>query len=139
LPLERRIILLGGWRIHLVVQPSMPAWRHHGGFRIAVIDHPAPGAAFRIRAALIVDIAELVLADALALAPGVKARAERLAVPPGKELQQEFLHCTPQGRADRQLVALWPRSGRMARARALSSPQSFSLNPTWLWAKPSRS
>src|SRR5690606_35637973 len=78
------------------------ARRHLRCFGITVVDHPAPGPAFRICAALVIGIAELVLADPRAQTPGVEARAERLAVPPGKELDEKFLHYGfPEQRAGR--------------------------------------
>ena len=71
------------------MHPAMPAGRNARGLRAAVVDHPAPRAAFRIRAAFVIDIALLVLADRLAVPPRVEARAQRLAVPPGEELQEK--------------------------------------------------
>ena len=58
------------------------------GFGIAVVDDPAA------RAVLlpIVAVAGFVLADELAGPPGPEAGAERLAVPPGEELQEKGLH-----------------------------------------------
>src|SRR5690606_6003337 len=92
LPLARLVVFPGRGRVGALRPPAVPAGRDGGGFRIALVDRPAAGAAFRIGAALVVDVAELVRADALALAPGAEARAERLAVPPGEELREKGLH-----------------------------------------------
>src|SRR5690606_29694511 len=86
LPFARRVVdqrLVMG-----VVQPAVPVRRHPGGLHQAVVDHPAPPAA----PLAIVAVAELVLADELALPPRVHPGAERLAVPPGEDLQQKLLH-----------------------------------------------
>src|SRR5690606_29163695 len=64
LPLARLVVLLGRRGIHAVVDPAMPARRDRGGFRIAVINDPTAGAPFRILAALVIDVAELIGADA---------------------------------------------------------------------------
>jgi len=77
--------------------------------------HPAARAAFGIRAALIIDIALLVAAHLGATAPGMKAGAERLPVPPGEKLQQEFLHRIPRDKRVDQLDALWLPRAAMAR------------------------
>src|SRR5262245_3428596 len=90
LPLARLIVLLGRRRVDAVMHPAMPARRDQRSFRIAIVDHPSARAAFRILAALVVDIAELIAPDFRAIPPRVKARPERLAVPPGEELGQEF-------------------------------------------------
>ena len=92
------LVALARWRcIDAVMDPTMPAWRNLRGFGIVAIDDPAAGTAFRIDAALVVDVAGLVLADLLAEAPSMKTGAECLAVPLGKELQQESFHPDPRG------------------------------------------
>ena len=118
LPLARLVALGRGRRIHLVVQPAVPAGRNRGCLGIALIDDPAPRAAFRIRAALVIDIAELVFADALAVAPGVKARSDRLSIPPGENLQQELHRHRPLPADGRQpdiniSPPLMPRHSRL--------------------------
>ena len=87
LPFARLVVFARRRDIDAVMHPAMPARRDRRGFRIVAVDDPAAGAAFRIDAALVVDVAGLVLADLLAVAPGVEARSERLAVPPGEKLQ----------------------------------------------------
>src|SRR5690606_15389093 len=69
LPLARLVVFPGRRGIHAVMDPAMPARRDRGRFRIAVVDDPAAGAAFRILAALVVDVAELIGADAGAVTP----------------------------------------------------------------------
>src|SRR5690606_15726508 len=78
LPFARHVILRNRRRIDLMMDPAMPAWRNQRGLRNAVIDHPATGTALGILASLVIDIAELILADTTALAPGMEARTERL-------------------------------------------------------------
>ena len=89
LPVARLVVLGRRRDIDAVMHPAMPAGRDRRAFGIAVVDHPAAGAAVRIGAAFVIDVAGLVLADALAVAPGVEAGAERLAVPPGEKLRPE--------------------------------------------------
>jgi hypothetical protein len=96
LPLARSVLFLGGGDVDGVMQPAVPAGRDGRGLDRAVIDHPAALDAERLvfHAALgaVVDIAELVLADLLAEAPGVEPRADGLAVPPGEDLEQGLGH-----------------------------------------------
>src|SRR5690606_3240889 len=102
LPLARHILLLA-WRcVYAPVKPTMPAWRHDGAFRIAVIDDPALRRAIVIFATLIVDVAELVSAITLAVAPAEESRVQILAIPPGEQLREKGLH-----RFLRQEVAVW--------------------------------
>src|SRR5690606_27190884 len=92
LPLARLVVFPGRRGIHAVMDPAMPARRDRGRFRIAVVGDPAAGAALRILAALVVDVADLIGADAGAVTPGMEAGSERLAVPPGEELFQKGRH-----------------------------------------------
>src|SRR5690606_28365382 len=98
----------------------MPPGRYRGRFGIAVIDHPAARASLRVRSALIVDIAEFVLAHVPSLTPGVEARIEALAVPPGKDLEQNLLHHYPRGGC--RSSALWRCSPAKARHSAAEEP-----------------
>src|SRR5262249_47820630 len=96
LPLARLVVLFRGRRVDAVGDPAGRARRDGRGLAIPVVDPPPPRAALRIGAALVIDVARLVLADALSHPPGVELRAEGLAVPPGEEFQQEFLHRRPR-------------------------------------------
>ncbi len=92
LPVARLVIFLA-WRcINAVMHPAMPTRRNCACFCIAIENDPTTCATFRVLATLIVDIAELVFAYALALAPRMKAGAERLAIPPCEDLYKKFLH-----------------------------------------------
>src|SRR6266571_3693364 len=87
--------LLGRRHVDGVMQPPMPARRHLRGLRIAVVDHPAalePERRVDLAAAgSVIAIAELVGPDRFAIGPGPQLGAERDAVPPGEEAQQEGL------------------------------------------------
>src|SRR5690606_18851123 len=92
LPLARLVVLTARRDIGAVVHPAMPAGRDRRGFGIAVVNHPAARTPFGILAALVIAVAEFVSADLGAVAPCVEARAQRLAVPPRKELREKGLH-----------------------------------------------
>src|SRR5262245_9634307 len=78
------------------MQPAVPGRRHGRGLGDAVVDHPPPLEFQRwIDLATfgpVVAIAELVLADELAIEPGPQLGAEGLAVPPGEEAQEKRFH-----------------------------------------------
>src|SRR4029077_17814241 len=88
--------LFGRRYVHGVVQPAMPVRWHPRRLRIVPIGHPAPlEAEPRIDLATSgaeVPVAELVIADMLAVEPSPYLRAESLAVPPSEEAQQEGFH-----------------------------------------------
>src|SRR5207253_2735859 len=84
----RLVSVVGRRHVGTFVHPAMPGGGDARGFRLAVVDHPAPVAGFRP----VIGVAELVRADELARPPGPEAGAERLPVPPGEELQEELLH-----------------------------------------------
>src|SRR6478736_5149355 len=96
LPFARLIAFLGRRDVDGVVQPAVPAGRDLGSLGLALVDHPAALDAERLvlhpACGAVIDIAELVLAHLFAEAPGVEARADGLAVPPGEDLQQPVLH-----------------------------------------------
>jgi len=77
-----------------MMYPAMPTGRNGGGIRNAIVDNPSAGAAFRIRTALIIDIAELVLAHSIAMAPGMEPGAYGVSIPPGEKLKKKVLHGT---------------------------------------------
>src|SRR5258708_8958583 len=88
----------------------MPGRWHDRSVRGAAVNDPAPlEAESRIDLAApraVVAIAELVLADELAVERGPQQRAEGRPVPPGKEAQKEGFHRLLQNRGER--VALMP-------------------------------
>jgi hypothetical protein len=96
LPVARSVFLFGGRDVDGVVQPAVPAGRDRRGLDRAVIDDPATldaeGLVLGATLGAVIDVAELVLADLLAEAPGVEARAEGLAVPPSEDLKQGLVH-----------------------------------------------
>src|SRR6478735_9381116 len=96
LPVARLVVFLRRRNVDAVMHPAMPAGRNARGFCNAVINHPTPRAAFRIGAAFIVDVARLILTDALAVPPGMETRAKRLAVPPSEELDDKVFHHNPR-------------------------------------------
>src|SRR5438445_8994213 len=108
-----------------MMNPAMPTRRDRRGFGIVAIDDPAAGAAFRIDTALIIDVAGLVLADLLAETPGMEARAQRLAVPPGEKLQQESLHPDPRGGSDRAVFLLMASGHREGKGFAAPRCKCF--------------
>src|SRR5262249_6740132 len=71
----------------------MPGRRNHRGFGVTIVDHPAPLEVERRidLAALgaVIAVAELILADELAIERGPHLRAEGLAIPPGEEAREE--------------------------------------------------
>src|ERR1700693_4233914 len=78
------------------MQPAMPGRRHLGGLGDAAVNHPAAlktdGRIDFAVARAVVAIAELVVADELAVQPRPHLGAEGLAIPPGESAQQESLH-----------------------------------------------
>src|SRR5262249_26139691 len=84
LPVARLVAIAWRCDVDAMMDPAVPAGRNGRSFRIVAVDNPAAHAAFRIDAAFIVDIASLILADPLAVPPGVQSRSKRLAVPPGE-------------------------------------------------------
>ena len=96
LPRMRFVAFLRRWRVDGVMEPAVPGRWHRGGFRVAVIDHPAALEAERLvdlaAAGPIVPVAELVLADGLAIHPGPELRPEGLRIPPGERFEQETFH-----------------------------------------------
>ena len=91
LPLAARALLLGRGLVQRVMQPAVPAGRDLRGFRQVLIDDPPARHAEGADAALlhIIDVAELVLADAAAVPPGHPAIAPGVARPPRKDLAEE--------------------------------------------------
>src|SRR5262245_40612210 len=83
-----------------MVQPTVPGWRHHRGFRVAVVDHPTTLETERLvdlpAARAIIAIAELVLADRFAIHRGPELGPECLRIPPGEQLKQEIIHLPPR-------------------------------------------
>ena len=65
----------------------MPACGNTARLGIAVVNHPTLSGC-----ALVVNVTLSILADLLPFAPGKEARAERLAIPPGEELQKKVFH-----------------------------------------------
>ena len=123
-----------------MVQPAVPAGRRHRGFREAVVDHPAPLEAQRridlAAARAVIGVAELVVADQLAVAAGVEQRVERRAVPPGEESQEETasssirpvaLECAPMSAR----AGLWRGAPRLSSAQfaAMTSANVSPLAP----------
>src|SRR5262245_45875955 len=93
-PRARRDLLLGRRNVHGVMQPAVPRRRNRRGLGHTVVDHPAPLEA-KVRVDLAatraeVAIAELVLADKLAIEAGPDLRAEGPAIPPCEEAPQEI-------------------------------------------------
>src|SRR6185436_20892406 len=88
--------LVGRRHVDGVMHPAVPGRADLRSLGIAAVDHPAPLEAERRidLAALgaVIDVAEFVLADALAIERGPQLRAERLAVPPSEKAQEEGLH-----------------------------------------------
>ncbi len=75
-----------------MVQPAVPAWWYAGGFGKAVIDDPA----FVTFGLTVIDVAKFIAANLFSLAPGIKACADGLAVPPGEYLYEKLLHVSPK-------------------------------------------
>src|SRR6185369_2954556 len=96
LPGPGLVRLLGWRRVHGVMHPAVPRRADLRGLGVVAIDHPAALEEKRRidLAALgaVVAIAELVLADELAIERGPRLRAEGLAIPPGEEAQEERLN-----------------------------------------------
>ena len=89
-PGVRLVGVLGRRDVGALVHPAVPAGRDARGLCLAVVDDPAPVALLLA----VIAVAEFVVADELAGPPGPEARAERLPVPPGEELQQKIASCT---------------------------------------------
>src|SRR5690606_37678739 len=78
LPFARLVIVLRRGNVGTVVHPAVPARRDRRGLGVTVVDHPAArNAEGRVRP-LVIDVAELVLTDLLAEAPGKDAGADGL-------------------------------------------------------------
>src|SRR5947209_11683514 len=94
-PGPRPVRLIGRRRIHGVVHPAVPGRADLRRLGIVAVDHPAALEAKRRidLAALgaVIAVAELVLADELAIERGPHLRAEGLAVPPREAAQKECL------------------------------------------------
>src|SRR5262245_26643003 len=93
-PGARNDLLLRRGNVHRMMQPAMPRRRNRRGLGHTVVDHPAP-LETKVRvdfaaARAEVAIAELVLADELAIEAGPDLRAEGPAVPPREEALQEI-------------------------------------------------
>src|SRR5262245_34107942 len=95
-PWPRRDLVLGRRYVNGVMQPAVPGRRHGRGFGETVVDHPSPLAPQRridlAAPGAVVAVAELVLADELAVERGPQQRAERRTVPPGEKTQKKRLH-----------------------------------------------
>src|SRR5436190_657508 len=92
-PGARNDLLLSRRNVHGVMEPAMPRRGNCRGLSHAVVDHPAP-LETKVRVDLAatrteIAIAELILADELAIEAGPDLRAEGPAVPPCEEAQQE--------------------------------------------------
>src|SRR5271166_3377239 len=96
LPRMRLIVFRGRGRIDGVMQPAVPAGRRHRGLGEAVVDDPAPLEAKRwvdlAAPAAIIGVAELIVANQLAVKAGVEQRVEGRAVPPGEPAQEKLFH-----------------------------------------------
>jgi len=79
------IVFVRGRFVGDEVNPGMPLGWDLRGLRDRLVDDPAA----RAVPLLVVDIAEPVLADTLALPPGVEPRAQRVAVPPREQVAEE--------------------------------------------------
>src|SRR3546814_6183948 len=113
LPFARRVIVLRRGNVGAVVHPAVPARRDGRGLGVTVVDHPAArNAKGRVRP-LVIDIAELVLADLLAEAPGKEAGADGLSIPPGEYLREEIFHMF--------FVCFYRRSGQRDRGHPTAS------------------
>src|SRR5262249_51202839 len=82
LPFVWAVAFRRGRHIDGVIHAGVPRRRNLRRLRQGTVDHPTP----RAIAFLIINVAEAVIAHALALPPGKHARAEGIACPPGKEL-----------------------------------------------------
>ena len=100
LPGARLVVFLRGWRVDRMVQPTVPRRRHHRGFRVTVVDHPAALETERLvdrpAPGAIIAIAEFVLTDRFAIHPGPELGPECLRIPPGEQLEQEIFHLPPR-------------------------------------------
>lgn len=85
LPRPGLVVLGRGRFVRDEMYPGMPLGWDLRGLGEILIDDPA-ARAFPL---LVVDVAKGILADALALAPGIKARTQRVAVPPGEQVLKE--------------------------------------------------
>jgi hypothetical protein len=94
LPIARLVVFVGRRNVHTMVKPAVPTRRNFRSFRDVLVYHPTTCTALRVGPTLIVDIAQLVLAHARSVAPSVKTCSKGLAIPPGKELKDEFFHQT---------------------------------------------
>src|SRR5271166_6716517 len=96
LPRMGLIVFRGRGRIDGVMQPAVPAGRRHRGLGEAVVDDPAPLEAKRwvdlAAPAAIIGVAELIVANQLAVKAGVEQRVEGRAVPPGEPAQEKLFH-----------------------------------------------
>lgn len=88
-PWPRGVSLIVWGLVRNVVDPGMPTWRDLRSLRERLVDHPTA----RAVPLLVVDISEPVLADPLPLPPCEEARADRIAVPPGKNVAEESHEC----------------------------------------------
>src|SRR5690606_12939652 len=80
LPFPRLVVFLAWRNVCAVVHPAVPAGRDLRSVSVALVDYPATRKAERRGAALIIDIAHFVFADALTVAPGEEPRSHGLAV-----------------------------------------------------------
>src|SRR6476620_7350335 len=87
--------------IDSVMHPAVPRWRNARGFDGAIVDHPAPLEPERridlATLGAVVAVAELVLANELAVKGGRQQRAEGRPVPPGEEAQEKRFHQLANG------------------------------------------
>jgi len=90
------------------VQPSEPFGRNAAGIIAALIGHPSAIAAIRLwLTRLKIDIPNSILANAIAVHPGVKPSAEGLAFPPCEDVF-EYAH----NRADTTFARAMQRRAR---------------------------
>src|SRR3954447_17696161 len=93
LPRPRLVSFLGRRRVHDVMHPAVPRRADHRSLGVITIDDPAPlEAEGRIDLAAlrsVIPVAELILADELAITERPQLRAEGLAVPPGEDAREE--------------------------------------------------
>ena len=118
-PLARLVVFLRRRGVGAIMHPAVPAGGNLGGFGVAIIDDPTLRLTPAGHRAFVIDIAELVFADTLAVTPGEEAGPHGLTVPPGEDLQEKLLHRVSLGNYRRPWQGLVDPSSLMPPGLAL--------------------